>query len=122
MAKHREIAFVGKWRNRVAPDEIVLPGPEDFCRGRMNWGRRRCTYGWLGDIFLGNPKLGIRLCNMNTWVHAEFVRIAREKGARSTDGIISINDDPRNSTQLLAEIFEEAMASLGYTEISYVRE
>lgn len=88
------------------PDEVPVLTSHHFCRGRFNGpNETHCLEGWIIQVF-GSRYL----------IPGETARNAIENqvGSSGLWSIHKFNDDRRNSKRRLAQVWNRAMASLGY--------
>jgi len=89
------------------PESVPVLTADDMYRGRFTspCGQKHCLLGWVYAIFT-NPVASVR----------SFRAIELVSGS---ENIASLNDDPNNSEAKIAQIWNDAMHELGYTEVEY---
>ncbi len=94
------------------PESVPVLTAGDICRNHFGCGKKHCLLGWRGIVFgpASNP-LGIS-------AREAIDRVLPSKWPTPA----RFNDDPENSTASIAEVWNEAMRSLGYTEVYEVTE
>lgn len=101
------------------PKEVPILEAEDICRGNFHRGEKACLSGWvLTVINIQYPRFNDiikRDCLQNKIRKSIMEEIIRIK---SIDGpsIVLFNDNMLYSKKLIAQIWNKAMARLGYTE------
>lgn len=81
----------------MKPKTLPILKAEMLCRQQMSNGHRRCLLGWACKLF---PDC------------ADDAQRAMELIA--DENIVRFNDDPRNPLAKVADVWNEAMAKLGY--------
>lgn len=92
------------------PEDVPILEADDFIRGQLFAGQRACSVGWAIKTFSPMDY------DIDRNVYSKLTETAKEMDAEFSSGygVYSFNDDPRNSKQLLARIWNRAMAKLGY--------
>lgn len=88
------------------PNTVPILTADDFCRGMSRCGSQLCLASWLTKTF---PNVHAR----GEATAALFEEIKRFTNPVSVT-LIRFNDNPRNSRQLLADVWNGAMKRLGY--------
>lgn len=100
------------------PESVPVLTAADICKGKFFSDKgKRCLLGHARHVFLshGTPYLASRRERSRYW---EVLRaIAKEAGFTSTSYIVEYNDSSRITKRKIADVWNRAMQSLGYTEI-----
>lgn len=87
------------------PKEVPILTARDMCREEYDAGTRHCLMGWCYAAF-DNADLHYRV--------EDAIRRECKKICKRDCGVLSFNDDPANSKQTLAAVWNRTMAKLGY--------
>ncbi len=94
----------------MLPEQIELPGPEDFCRGRMfNAKGQSCFLGWKLALF---TKLsGKEDMNFHQYARDVATEMKLKHGGIT---IPLCNDTTQNTAQKLSKWFAKTVERMGY--------
>ena len=93
------------------PDEIDVPRPEDFIKGRFSTidGKRCCSLGWIKKIFLTTTVEFLTSPLADAWDRAA------DKASIPRENSISLRSDhPGTTKEQLAAAFEGMLVEVGY--------
>lgn len=91
------------------PETVPVLEGRHFCRGAFMRGSRRCLLGWAGTVFSGRATGGIP----GSVERRLRIEVNKSVGDRH-ETIAGFNDNKENRLDLLAKIWNRAMAKLGY--------